>query len=133
MESIRRRGAAIIELSSVRILSYKIYNINFGQIGGPGPRRGSLRLSRPTSSTSRSDDQKQEDSKVEEDQMPQGLTGGIRTWRMFLKYRKRRQELLEEAEDASAKKATATANLQTMDSHRHSLLQQAQKVKTRIL
>ncbi|XP_066990020.1 cilia- and flagella-associated protein 43-like [Macrobrachium rosenbergii] len=88
-----------------------------------------IRPSRPPSSTSRSgDDQRPDDFRVEDDQMPEGLTGGIRTWRQFLKYRKRRQELLEEAEDASAKKATATANLQAMDAHRQTLLQQAQKV-----
>ncbi|XP_068205441.1 cilia- and flagella-associated protein 43-like [Palaemon carinicauda] len=90
---------------------------------------GGMRPSRPPSSTSRSgDDQRPDDLRVEDDQMPEGLTGGVRTWRQFLKYRKRRQELMEEAEDASAKKATATANLQAMDVHRQTLLLQERKV-----
>lgn len=60
--------------------------------------------------------------------MPEGLAGGARTWRQFLRYRRRRQDLLEEADDATTKRATATAHLHTLDAQRTALRQELAQV-----
>lgn len=60
--------------------------------------------------------------------MPEGLAGGTRTWRQFLRYRRRRQDLLEEAEETGSKRSSATAHLQALDGRRQGLLQEAKQV-----
>ncbi|XP_042207978.1 uncharacterized protein LOC121856448 [Homarus americanus] len=60
--------------------------------------------------------------------MPEGLTGGTRTWRQFLRYRRRRQDLQEELEDTQAKKTSAAAHLQAMDTKHQALLQEAKQL-----
>ncbi|KAK8404326.1 hypothetical protein O3P69_007561 [Scylla paramamosain] len=89
--------------------------------------RGSARPSRPPSSTSHSDD-----LRSVEESMPEGLAGGIRTWRLFLRHRRRRQELLEELDDAAGKRASATAHLQAMDARRTQLLKEAKQLEEAI-
>ncbi|XP_045124458.1 uncharacterized protein LOC123512252 [Portunus trituberculatus] len=89
--------------------------------------RTSARPSRPPSSTSHSDD-----LRSVEESMPEGLAGGIRTWRLFLRHRRRRQELLEEQDDAAGKRASATAHLQAMDTHKTQLLKEAKQLEAAI-
>ncbi|XP_050736756.1 uncharacterized protein LOC127008585 [Eriocheir sinensis] len=60
--------------------------------------------------------------------MPEGLAGGNRTWRLFLRHRRRRHEVLDEQDDATAKRAAASAHLQAMDTRRTQLLQEAKKL-----
>nr|XP_045620817.1 cilia- and flagella-associated protein 43-like isoform X1 [Procambarus clarkii] len=95
-----------------------------------GTRRGSARPSRPPSGASHSDDLRPlDDLRLGEETMPEGLAGGTRTWRQFLRYRRRRQDLLEEAEEAAAKRTSATAHLQVLDVRHQALLQEAMELE----
>ncbi|XP_069982226.1 cilia- and flagella-associated protein 43-like [Penaeus vannamei] len=94
---------------------------------GASGRRGSTRPSRPASGASHTDE-----LRSGEDQMPEGLAGGARTWRQFLRYRRRRQDLLEEADDATTKRATATAHLHTLDAQRTALRQELAQLEATV-
>ncbi|XP_047489018.1 uncharacterized protein LOC125039222 [Penaeus chinensis] len=94
---------------------------------GASGRRGSTRPSRPASGASHTDE-----LRSGEDQMPEGLAGGARTWRQFLRYRRRRQDLLEEADDATTKRATASAHLHTLDAQRNALRQELAQLEAAV-
>ncbi|XP_037781908.1 myosin-4-like [Penaeus monodon] len=64
--------------------------------------------------------------------MPEGLAGGARTWRQFLRYRRRRQDLLEEADEATTKRATATAHLHALDAQRNALRQELAQLEATV-
>ncbi|XP_053643912.2 cingulin-like [Cherax quadricarinatus] len=60
--------------------------------------------------------------------MPEALAGGTRTWRQFLRFRRRRHDLQEEAEDAATKRSSAIAHLQAIETRHQCLLQDAKEL-----
>ncbi|CAL4071797.1 unnamed protein product, partial [Meganyctiphanes norvegica] len=72
------------------------------------------------------------DDPTEDCVMPEGLAGGARTWRQFLKFRRRRQELMEEIDDVASRRAQAQAQLGAAEARKNTLLQETKEVEKEV-